>query len=160
MDELFCMAPSPSSRLSLSHVSLVSCFVLSASRNHGNYLKLKSCPLSFFLSFAFLVLSSQLLATMASTSRRRPFLEVVFVLLHRIAANFDEEFIKPHENNEVEPSIEVVVPSLSECEGLHLFYRLSLMNKRTRRFSRREYPALYDLSCVIVRARARGFTWK
>ena len=154
------MAPSPSSSLSLSHVSLVSCFVLSTSRNHGNYLKLKLCPLSFFLSFLFLVLSSQLLATMASTSRRRPSLQVVFVLLHRIAAKFDEEFIKPHENNEVEPSTEVVVPSLSECEGLHLFYRLSLTNKRTRRFSRREYLALYDLSCVIVRARARGFTWK
>jgi hypothetical protein len=125
----FCMAPSPSSRLSLS-LSCLSCFLF--------------C----------------LLATMASTSRRRPSLQVVFVLLHRIAAKFDEEFIKPHENNEVEPSTEVVVPSLSECEGLHLFYRLSLTNKGTRRFSRREYPALYDLSCVIVRARARGFTWK
>ena len=97
---------------------------------------------------------------MASTSRRRPSLQVVFVLLHRIAAKFDEEFIKPHENNEVEPSTEVVVPSLSECEGLHLFYRLSLTNKRTRGFSRREYPALYDLSCVIVKAKARGLTWK
>ncbi len=51
---------------------------------------------------------------MASTSRRRPSLQVVFVLLHRIVAKFDEEFFKPHENNEVEPSTEVVVPSLSE----------------------------------------------
>lgn len=96
---------------------------------------------------------------MASTSRTSS-LEVVFVLLHRIATEFDEEFIEPHENKEVEPVAEVVVPFVAECEGLHLFYRLSLMNRRTWRFSRKKYRALYDLSCVVVKARARGLTWK